>query len=245
MNSGAWVEENVDDKNLFDMKNTLSTVLYSQLVPAAWSGDSLRHPVVIYADGSDLKFPPYDPNFIQSSTNDTFPQPFASVGEMPQEIADANRIPYGGTTLWLVDAHNCQNWDGFRSCLDNDWPGEAFRSLPGAEELVKGTFGGVHLNDMAISSFVGWQIIGKSNGYKIPPLSTQIGSAPTDQSQFVYRNGLQTPGLFSIPVCTYNEVRRGWTYGVSPGYNITLSCPFFPCCPEWNGERQFPEPTVF
>lgn len=142
--------------------------------------------------------------------------------------AKAARTQYGGTVLWLLDAHDCDSKEpvargGSGTCND-----PFVKPLPGASQLIAGNpWGGVLTDDISISSFVGYQLNNNANGYVMPE-----NSRYTDENQnaaYPYQAGIRTPGFFSIPVCDINTVFDVTVRNKGNEYTENR-CPTYPCC---------------
>ena len=118
-----------------------------------------------------------------------------------EDMFNKTNVCANGTLYFLLSANagtwidqNAPGWEGM------DGP---FIELPGGtNDVLDGTaFGGVTLSDIVISSYQGFQLNGYENGYQMPNLSRFVDGVGTE-GDFVLENGIQTPGFFSIPICT-------------------------------------------
>ena len=105
-----------------------------------------------------------------------------------------------------------------------------FTPLPGGTNSVLdgNSWGGVTLQDMVISAYQGYLANSQQNGYKMPPVSQMISDTES-QGELIFQSGIDTPGYFSLNVCTnlYTTVSF-----IVVGQNT--SEPNFPCL-RWNG----------
>ena len=63
------------------------------------------------------------------------------------------------------------------------------------------------------SSLQGYMINGNQNGYQMPNLTNIIHGQGT-LGNFYFENGIQTPGLTTIPICMIDVVSDNWkNYG--------------------------------
>jgi hypothetical protein len=76
---------------------------------------------------------------------------------------------------------------------------------PGYEQLTNGTSGtyGVSLADVIQGSLNTWEAGGRRNGNGPPELTAEFMQTLEDK-------GIRAPGVFSIPVCSMEEVQRNW-----------------------------------
>jgi hypothetical protein len=70
---------------------------------------------------------------------------------IPVKEAESSRIYYGDTTLWLLDAHDCENH--VREDPRNTWMAcieKALRPLPGITTLNGEAWGGITIDDIVV-----------------------------------------------------------------------------------------------
>lgn len=71
-------------------------------------------------------------------------------------------------------------------------------------------WGGVTRDDLVISAVQGYFLNGGQNGYQMP----ETGDGETETGDLYFENGIQTPGLCTIPVCGLDMAVGAWTkYG--------------------------------
>jgi hypothetical protein len=92
-------------------------------------------------------------------------------------------------------ARDCFGPTGQQTVSFNALPGGTYNTLNGQNWF------GIKLDDFIISSYLGYQLNGNKNGYKMPDLPTIIDGSGT-QGDIIFQNQLQTPGLFSLTICT-------------------------------------------
>lgn len=122
---------------------------------------------------------------------------------MTDDTAAQTHVCYGGYTFYLVNAHYKDNTCNAKECVPAPNGGDMqFQQLPGGtfNVLSGGKFGGVRVDDIIISSYQGYQLNGYKNGYQMPELSSYIDGSGT-QGDYLFQNGIQTPGFFNIPIC--------------------------------------------
>ena len=117
----------------------MENVLYGQLIPKAWSDHTEVHPVIVFQQGNDIVNP-----LTAILKGDAY-------RTLSDDDAKSARTQYGGTVLWLLDAHDCDRKEpvargGSGSCDD-----PFVKQLPGALELTPGNkWGGVLIDDINI-----------------------------------------------------------------------------------------------
>ena len=78
-------------------------------------------------------------------------------------------------------------------------------------------WGGVTRDDLVISAVQGYVLNGNKNGYQMPE-SSNIVSGSGETGDLYFENGIQTPGLTTIPVCTLDVAVAAWVrYGGRSG----------------------------
>ena len=143
---------------------------------------------------------------------------------MKDSDAAAARSNYSvdGLTFYMVDAHDCPT--------DQETPYGCGQPklipLAGSTQLDGTAWGGVTLDDMVISSYQGYKLNKNQNGYVMPELSKAVDGEGA-QGDFIYQNGIQTPGFFSFPICDADTVSAAWNEVYA---NRASPCPTYPCC---------------
>ena len=75
-------------------------------------------------------------------------------------------------------------------------------------------WGGITRDDLVISAVQGYVLNGNQNGYQMP----DVGDGSGETGDLYFENGIQTPGLTTIPVCTLDMAVGAWTkYGGRSG----------------------------
>ncbi|OBT51242.1 hypothetical protein VE04_08841, partial [Pseudogymnoascus sp. 24MN13] len=174
----------------FNFPDQINDAFYAKLIPIAWKLDPDVWPVLVYLDEVDV---PED-GFRLSID---FPHPLGggrgttsileSTRILSDDDANISRVPYGDTTLWLLDLHTCEK-QGV-TIVPNSCEGQVFRALPGISSVNgDGTYGSVTKENMVSSSYDGWLRNFQQNGYKMPTTGDP-GSVP-------FSNGFATAGFF-------------------------------------------------
>ena len=135
---GNWADTS-GISSLFSLQGVMENVLYGQLIPKAWSDHTEVHPVIVFQQGNDIVNP-----LTTLLKGDAY-------RTLSDDDAKAARTQYGGTVLWLLDAHDCDRKEpvargGSGACDD-----PFVKPLPGASELTPGNkWGGVLVDDINI-----------------------------------------------------------------------------------------------
>ncbi|KAL8644223.1 MAG: hypothetical protein Q9226_007870, partial [Calogaya cf. arnoldii] len=189
---GNWYSTEIET-GLFSLQGIMENVLYGQLIPKAWGEHGTVNPVVIFQSGSNIE----NPLTTILATDAT------------RTLSNANamkvRTVHGDTTLWLLDAHDCGSRQPLARGMGGGCNTPFVQLLPGSDELDGKQWGGVLVDDITISSFVGYQLNGNKNAYEMPenPKFTATGE---ENAEFPYEAGIRTPGFFGIPVCDISTV---------------------------------------
>ncbi|KAI4127036.1 MAG: hypothetical protein LQ338_003405 [Usnochroma carphineum] len=231
INGGAWYNTDMET-SLFSLQGIMENVLYGQMIPKAWGDHAAVNPVVVFQSESNVGNPLTTilqgdaSRTLSDSVRNPIVQDGKSLIDLLQDATKA-KSNYGGTTLWLLDAHDC----GAEEPLARGGSGSCDTSfvqlLPGEDQLDGKQWGGVLVDDINISAFVGYQLNGNKNGYEIPDNSRFTDM--NENADYPYQAGIRTPGFFSIPVCDINTV-----------FDVTVRnkgneghknrCPTYPCC---------------
>ncbi|KAI4246243.1 MAG: hypothetical protein L6R42_009966, partial [Xanthoria sp. 1 TBL-2021] len=170
----------------------MENVLYGQLIPRAWGERAAVNPVVVFQSASNVENP------LTTLLRES------AVRTLSNENALKVRTVYGDTTLWLLDAHDC----GAKEPVARGGSGLCntpfVQLLPGSDQLDGKKWGGVLVDDITISSFVGYQLNGNKNGYVMPENSKFTDMR--ENAEYPYQAGIRTPGFFGIPVCDITTV---------------------------------------
>ncbi|KAL8834434.1 MAG: hypothetical protein Q9170_003756 [Blastenia crenularia] len=191
INKGAWYNTGIET-SLFSLQGIMENVLYGQLIPKAWGDHAAVNPVIVFQSESNIVNPLT--TILKSDDYRT----------LKNEDATKARTVYGGTTLWLLDAHDC----GAREPVARGGSGACdtpfVQLLPGVDQLDGKQWGGVLVDDISISSFVGYQLNGNKNGYVMPENSKFTDM--NENADYPFQAGIRTPGFFGIPVCDITTV---------------------------------------
>lgn len=120
---------------------------------------------------------------------------------MDQETHEKTGVCWLGNQFYVlrVGSHNVHvktNTPGLPLLPHSDRPFQ--RLSGGTHDVLNGThWGGITLDDIVISSYSGYLNNGNRNGYNITMDDSQ-GAV----DQLMFARGVQTPGFFSLPVCT-------------------------------------------
>ncbi|KAL8712542.1 MAG: hypothetical protein Q9225_006925 [Loekoesia sp. 1 TL-2023] len=191
INKGAWYNTDIET-SLFSLQGIMENVLYGQLIPKAWGDHAAINPVVVFQGESNVENPLT--TILQDDADRT----------LSNEDASKARTNYGGTTLWLLDAHDCGAKEPVARGGSGSCTTPFVQLLPGTDQLDGKQWGGVLVDDITISSFVGYQLNGNKNGYVMPENSRFTDM--NENADYPYQAGIRTPGFFSIPVCDISTV---------------------------------------
>ncbi|KAJ5513232.1 hypothetical protein N7463_002784 [Penicillium fimorum] len=190
--------------DLTGMTAQAQKTLYGQLIPAAWA----------------------------QGPGDLIPRILRKAGACSTSLDQSIRLLMDTSTQ--VGGYVCFNNDAFY--VVNIDPSasadlQVFKPLPGGnhETLNGEAWGGVILEDIVQSSYQAYQLNGNKNGYEMPALSKIIDGAGTE-GDFVFQNGIRTPGFFNLPICegvqeTADIIKSGrksgkyWPCEAPEGYN--------------------------
>ncbi|KAJ5389250.1 uncharacterized protein N7496_000318 [Penicillium cataractarum] len=82
--------------------------------------------------------------------------------------------------------------------------------LPGGDTNTltgdSGTWGGLTIDDIAISSYTGFMANGGQPGYQMPNTTNIIDNGQINTNPFPLQDGVRTPGFFNIPTCTFDTM---------------------------------------
>ncbi|KAL8777859.1 MAG: hypothetical protein Q9213_007678 [Squamulea squamosa] len=188
---GEWYNTEIET-GLFSLQGIMENVLYGQLIPKAWEERPAINPVIVFQSESNVENP-----LTTIFKEDAF-------RTLKNEDALKVRTVYGGTTLWLLDAHDCGGKEPVARGGSGNCNTPFVQLLPGSDKLDGKQWGGVLVDDITISSFVGYQLNGNKNGYVMPENSRFTDM--NENAEYPYQAGVRTPGFFSIPVCDINTV---------------------------------------
>ncbi|KAL8750132.1 MAG: hypothetical protein Q9199_007262, partial [Rusavskia elegans] len=188
---GNWYSTEIET-GLFSLQGIMENVLYGQLIPRAWGERAAVNPVVVFQSVSNVENP-LTTLFRESA-----------VRTLSNENALKVRTVYGDTTLWLLDAHDCSAKEPVARGGSGLCNSPFVQLLPGSDQLDGKQWGGVLVDDITISSFVGYQLNGNKNGYVMPENSKFTDMR--ENAEYPYQAGIRTPGFFGIPVCDITTV---------------------------------------
>ncbi|KAL8690802.1 MAG: hypothetical protein Q9224_004319 [Gallowayella concinna] len=211
---GAWYNSEIET-SLFSLQGIMENVLYGQLIPKAWGDHAAVNPVIVYQSESNIENP-----LTKVFQGDAF-------RSLSNENAKKARTLYGGTTLWLLDAHDCGGSEPVARGGSGNCRTPFVQLLPGTDQLDGTKWGGVRVDDITISSFVGFQLNGYKNGYVMPNNSRFTDM--NENAEYPYQAGIRTPGFFSIPICDINQLFDVTVRNKGNKYHKNR-CPTYPCC---------------
>ncbi|KAK1595563.1 dUTPase [Colletotrichum navitas] len=170
------------DINLSDMTKLIQTIIYGQMIPTAWVNAPAGFAPFVLKTGD--------------ACSDTMPKTLHPY--MTQDTHEKAGVCWLGNQFYVltvgVDSVNVQ--DNTPGLPDSEPPFQVLSG--GTRDVLDGThWGGITLEDIVISSFTGYQLNGNRNGYNIT-LDDSQGAV----NQLMFAKGVQTPGFFSLPVCT-------------------------------------------
>lgn len=92
-----------------------------------------------------------------------------------------------------------------------------------------GIWGTITHKDMIISAYVGYLANDRSNGYDIKAGSNRYQNNSHSSSKYQYSLGLQTPGAFGIPICSYKLASFNFDMGVRTSGSTYEKYNTYPC----------------
>lgn len=154
INGGAWYNTDMET-SLFSLQGIMENVLYGQMIPKAWGDHAAVNPVVVFQSESNVGNPLTTilqgdaSRTLSDSVRNPIVQDGKSLIDLLQDATKA-KSNYGGTTLWLLDAHDC----GAEEPLARGGSGSCDTSfvqlLPGEDQLDGKQWGGVLVDDINI-----------------------------------------------------------------------------------------------
>ncbi|KAK2052459.1 dUTPase [Colletotrichum caudatum] len=170
------------DVNLSDMVKVVQTIIFGQMIPAAWANAPAGFTPFVLKTGD--------------ACSPTMPKTLHPY--MTQETHEKAGVCWLGNQFYVltVGSVNVDVQGDTPGLPDSDPPFQALSG--GTHDVLDGThWGGITLEDMVISSYTGYLMNGNRNGYNITMDDSQ-GAV----DQLMFARGVQTPGFFSLPVCT-------------------------------------------
>ncbi|KAF4822056.1 hypothetical protein CGCSCA5_v002762 [Colletotrichum siamense] len=172
-----------DDINLSEMKNTVQTILFGQMIPIAWSVAPAGFTPFVLKTGD--------------ACSDTMPKTLDPY--MDEDTHKKAGVCWNGNQFYVLTIGKYPEVD-----VQADTPGLPDSDPPfqllagGTHDILDGkSWGGITLDDIVISSYSGYLANGNRNGYN---MSLDTSSGPVDE--LMLSGGVRTPGFFSLPVCT-------------------------------------------
>ncbi|KAK1499462.1 hypothetical protein CCUS01_00186 [Colletotrichum cuscutae] len=170
------------DINLSGMVNVVETIMFGQMIPTAWQVAPAAYTPFVLKTGDACS------NTMPNTLN-----PY-----MTQETHDKAGVCWNGNQFYVLTVGT------YRVDVQADTPGlpdsdPPFQLMAGAtHDVLDGkNWGGITLEDIVISSYGGYLNNGNRNGYTVS-LDDSAGGV----DQLMWTGGVQTPGFFSLPVCT-------------------------------------------
>ncbi|KAK1522816.1 hypothetical protein CPAR01_14359 [Colletotrichum paranaense] len=170
------------DINLSGMVNVVETIMFGQMIPIAWQVAPAAYTPFVLKTGDACS------NTMPNTLN-----PY-----MTQETHDKAGVCWNGNQFYVLTVGT------YRVDVQADTPGlpdsdPPFQLMAGAtHDVLDGkNWGGITLEDIVISSYGGYLNNGNRNGYTVS-LDDSAGGV----DQLMWTGGVQTPGFFSLPVCT-------------------------------------------
>ncbi|KAJ0285669.1 hypothetical protein CBS470a_006269 [Colletotrichum nupharicola] len=172
-----------DDINLSEMKNTVQTILFGQMIPIAWSVAPAGFTPFVLKTGDVC--------------SDTMPKTLDPY--MDEDTHKKAGVCWNGNQFYVLTIGKYPDVD-----VQADTPGLPDSDPPfqllagGTHDILDGkSWGGITLDDIVISSYGGYLANGNRNGYN---MSLDTNSGPVDE--LMLSGGVRTPGFFTLPVCT-------------------------------------------
>ncbi|KAI4598799.1 hypothetical protein KJ359_002691 [Pestalotiopsis sp. 9143b] len=207
INDGNWLH--ILWEQVSSIRETTEKFVMSQVIPAVWALAANPHIVIIVSDDED------------DTSN-----PFAG-GGLNADEAESVRYSYDGQTFWLVRLLKCTSY-AYRTttCDSNPWA-----PVHGHAAIETSDAWGLNKTDIIVSSNEGKKLNGGENGYVLKDASNgaYFINGNGDQSSWVYENGVQTPGVFSYPICSYELAHLNWAAINAEGSTKEM-CSTYPCC---------------
>ncbi|ETS84382.1 hypothetical protein PFICI_02407 [Pestalotiopsis fici W106-1] len=204
---GTWLH--IADEKVSDVRETTKKFVISQVLQPAWALATSSSIVIIVSDDKD------------DTSN-----PFAG-GGLNADEAESVRYSYDGQTFWLVRMKECTSY-GYQSdsCSSDPWA-----AVHGHAALETSDAWGLNKTDIIVSSNEGKKLNGGENGYVLQDAGdgAYFLNGAGDKSSWVYENGVQTPGVFSYPICSYDLAHINWSVANSKGSSVDI-CSTYPCC---------------
>ncbi|KAI9658286.1 MAG: hypothetical protein M1821_002419 [Bathelium mastoideum] len=219
-----------------DMRDSALQVLYSQLLIPAWrlvaGAENLGpiYPAILQQPGTCNQSNPFG-NGAGSAKNrraDVPPQPpTPDFWAMSDQDADISRVCLdnsdnaGLNTFYLI----ATTYGGGTSKSAQP---TLTHALPGINSIIRpdNNFGGITSAIIVNSSVMGYQLNNNANGYFMPENSMVIDGAGTE-GEYVFQNQLNTPGWFSVPICSADDIFDA-IFHIDPSQNNCNNQ--WPCC---------------
>ncbi|KAL8772481.1 MAG: hypothetical protein Q9209_002433 [Squamulea sp. 1 TL-2023] len=138
---GEWYNTEIET-GLFSLQGIMENVLYGQLIPKAWEERPAVHPVIVFQSESNIENPLT--TILKDSADRTLKN------EAWLQDALKVRTVYGGTTLWLLDAHDCGGTEPVARGGSGACNTPFVQLLPGSDKLDGKEWGGIVVDDITI-----------------------------------------------------------------------------------------------
>ncbi|TLD33742.1 hypothetical protein PspLS_00225, partial [Pyricularia sp. CBS 133598] len=170
------------DVNLSEVTDIIQTITFGQMIPIAWADAPAGFTPFVLKTGD--------------ACSETIPKTLEPY--MDEETHKKTGVCWLGNQFYVLTVGS----DNVK--VKTKTPGlhgshRPFQALSGGtHDVLDGKhWGGVTLEDIVISSYTGYSTNGNQNGYNITMDDSQ-GAV----DQLMFAKGVQTPGFFSLPVCT-------------------------------------------
>lgn len=187
---GNWLTNNLGGKNIWDLEGNYKTAFSALLLADAWKLAYKSTPVLLMEDKDcDMGNP---------------------IDEMTDEATHSGgSCVVGGKTFFLV-GYNSDTCGNSASAVSPGGPVPCtrgvFNKLPGFDNL--GDYG-LNKDSIIASVWNAYQLNGGKNGYKLDP-NTKATDGSGSQSSVALGGGIETPGLYNIPICDINEAVKNY-----------------------------------
>ncbi|KAJ4258177.1 hypothetical protein NW762_008322 [Fusarium torreyae] len=196
--------------NRDEYERDVKRAINSFLIPLAWSmSPDGVYPFIATADVACDESPGWN-------KGDFFNQYNYAVKDSALEGA---KHCYDGKPYWLFGGRDVSKQCDSKS--GDSWCGE-FDVAPGIKDLRKGTFSGISLENVIAGSVK----TKKANGGKNGGYRPNIESPSKDTLQTFLDNSIESPGVWSIPICPLEEVLENYYRVYSNSIKVGSN---FPC----------------
>ncbi|KAH7136794.1 hypothetical protein B0J13DRAFT_640329 [Dactylonectria estremocensis] len=185
----------------------IQKIVYSLLLPSIWPqaviDDKSAHPylvipMILAGEGDCV------------TSGDQLPSIVSEADAANIAVCYDERTFYVGYATWENDVGDSDMPEDFYNPVVANLK---LNPLPGGtkSEFDGTKWGGLTLDDLVISAYEGWRNNDFVNGWEIPDLGAVDGYQ-------LMEDGVRTPGLTSIPVCSLKGLEQGAFEELSPGF---------------------------